>query len=117
MRHEVEFLLPWPPGESAAGQYLHGFIDCVYQDARGRWRLLDYKTNRVAAGGVGELAERYELQMLIYALACEQALGESLQECTLVALASGGEHGYRRDAEARRSSVERINRAMETLLK
>src|SRR5690606_33623898 len=90
VRREVEFLLPCAPAEEpTVGRYLHGFIDCVYQDAHGRWRLLDYKTNRLAAGGVKELADRYELQMMVYALACEQALGESLAECALIALATG----------------------------
>jgi ATP-dependent helicase/nuclease subunit A len=105
VRREVEFLLPWPPQKSSSaslpsagrvgvggslvtgsGPYLHGFIDCLYQGADGRWRLIDYKTNRVAAADVSGVVAAYELQMLAYGLACEQALGERLAECTLVLL-------------------------------
>ena len=51
---ELEFLLAWPPDadrKRRAGRtrYLQGFIDCLYRDAAGRWRLIDYKTNRVTA--------------------------------------------------------------------
>src|SRR5690606_6859726 len=44
---EVEFLLPWP--EDGAQQYLHGYIDCLYQDVQGGWHLIDYKSNQVTA--------------------------------------------------------------------
>ena len=46
---EIEFLLAWPPGnQDPEAPYLQGFIDCLYQDGAGDWRLLDYKTNRVS---------------------------------------------------------------------
>ncbi|MCC6494083.1 MAG: UvrD-helicase domain-containing protein, partial [Pirellulales bacterium] len=74
VRREVEFLLPWALDSHAnAGRYLHGYIDCLYQDQQGHWRLLDYKTNHVTPEGVAKLAERYQLQALVYWLACERS--------------------------------------------
>lgn len=116
VRREVEFLLPWPPEGAYDNRYMHGYIDCLYQDAQGRWRLLDYKTNRTPAGGVGELARKYELQMLVYALACERALGVPLAECVLQSLDSGGEKAFTWDAAARRSGADRITAAMQSLM-
>jgi ATP-dependent exoDNAse (exonuclease V) beta subunit len=112
----VEFLLPWPPNSvGPAGDYLHGFIDCLYQDPQGRWRLLDYKTSPAPGGDVEQLAKRYELQMLVYSLACEQALDAPLAECVLVALADGAEHCCRWDAASRNEGMNRITGAMESL--
>ena len=65
MHAELEFLLAWPPESSLAdgsgngenkqqpinlrgSLFIQGFIDCLYQDAAGDWRLLDYKTNLVS---------------------------------------------------------------------
>jgi ATP-dependent helicase/nuclease subunit A len=126
VRREVEFLLPWPPplnssgplplegrdGEGGAPRktlpYLHGYLDCLYQDAAGRWRLIDYKTNRVTSRQVPSVAATYELQMLAYRLACEQVLGEPLAECTLVFLHPGVPHPLSWDAAAERRGIERI---------
>jgi ATP-dependent exoDNAse (exonuclease V) beta subunit len=116
VRREIEFLLPWPPeGASPSGRFVHGYIDCLYQDPRGRWRLLDYKTNRITADRAPEVAKRYELQMLVYTLACERALGEPLAECTLELLQAGVEYSFTWDAESRRHGVARIHAAIEEL--
>jgi ATP-dependent helicase/nuclease subunit A len=95
-------------------RYLHGYLDCLYQDAHGRWRLLDYKTNRARPGGVS-LVEPYQLQMLAYRLACEQALGEPLTECVLVLLDADREHVFAWDAANERRGVEQITAAMDVL--
>ena len=78
---ELEFLLAWPPAGEQTGsgadvpeppaRYLQGFIDCLYCDAEGQWRLVDYKTNRVTADTLPAVAGNYEMQMLVYALAAE----------------------------------------------
>jgi ATP-dependent helicase/nuclease subunit A len=119
VRREVEFLLPWPPDSKAVskagGPYLHGFIDCLYQDAAGRWRLIDYKTNRVAATEVTQVAGAYMPQMLAYRLACEQALGESLAECTLVLLHPGVMHTLAWDVAAERRGIDEISAAIAAL--
>jgi len=94
---EVEFLLAWPPddkppserGEVAADArpILHGFIDCLFQDARGDWHVVDYKTNQSTAADVPRLVEMYRLQLALYAIAAERATGvppASLRLCFLV---------------------------------
>jgi ATP-dependent helicase/nuclease subunit A len=113
VRREIEFLLQWPPGDGRPdGPYLHGFLDCLFQDSAGRWRLIDYKTNRATAREVPQVAALYELQMLAYRLACEQALGEPLAECVLVLLHPGLTHTYQPDAAADRRGVEQITKAI-----
>ncbi|HYO26033.1 MAG TPA: 3'-5' exonuclease, partial [Lacipirellulaceae bacterium] len=118
VRREVEFLLPWPPGETPqrrGGRYLQGYLDCLAQGADGRWRLFDYKTNRATPRQVPAVVAHYELQMLAYRLACEAALGEPLAECTLVLLHTGGTHSYAWDEAAERRGVARITAAMDQM--
>jgi ATP-dependent exoDNAse (exonuclease V) beta subunit len=95
---------------------LHGYIDCLYQDAAGQWRLIDYKTNRVAAAQVSQVVESYRLQMLAYRLACEQALGEPLAECSLVLLDPGLTHAMPRDDAAERRGIQEITDAIASLV-
>jgi ATP-dependent helicase/nuclease subunit A len=117
VRREIEFLLPWPiAGADGDGRYLHGYIDCLYQDAQGRWRLLDYKTNRASVENAAAVAQGYELQLLVYTLACEKSLGEPLAECTLVLLDPGTEHAFAWDAAARRKGADRLTDAMQSLM-
>jgi ATP-dependent helicase/nuclease subunit A len=117
VRREIDFLLPWPLEGDGPIRYLHGYIDCLYQDREGRWRMLDYKTNRVTSADVPSLAERYEPQMLVYALVCEQALGEPLAECSLQVLHAAAEYNFQWDAAARRQGVQRISDAIRSLLR
>jgi ATP-dependent helicase/nuclease subunit A len=113
VRREIEFVLPWPAGPSEAeGRYLHGRLDCLYQDESGLWRLLDYKSNRVSWEDVSRAAEQYELQMLSYSLACERALGAPLAECVLVLLQPGLEHHFAWNEAARRRGADRLNAAI-----
>ena len=84
VHREVEFVLPWPPtADGSAERYLHGYIDCLYQDAAGGWHLVDYKSNQVAAEGVLDAAEPYRLQMFVYWLACQQTLGVAPVEAVI----------------------------------
>ncbi|MEN6450113.1 MAG: UvrD-helicase domain-containing protein [Thermoguttaceae bacterium] len=118
VHRELEFLLTWPPAiDSAAaaasdGRYLQGFLDCLYRDADGRWRLLDYKTNRVSAANLAATAAGYEMQMLVYALAAETILGEPPAELALVFLRPGLEYPFDWNAAARRRVVEMVNAAL-----
>jgi ATP-dependent helicase/nuclease subunit A len=118
LRREVEFFLPWAREENheSPDRFFQGFLDCVYQGQDGRWRLLDYKTNRVPIERVPETAECYELQMLVYATACERALGQPLAECAIVFLAPGVEHRFEWDESARRRGRQQISQAMESLI-
>ncbi len=133
VHREVEFLLPWPPpcdssgplplvgldGEGGAPRkpqsYLHGYLDCLYQDAAGRWRLIDYKTNRITARQVPSVAATYELQMLAYRLACEQVLGEPLAECRLAFLHPGLACPITWDAASELRGIEQLTRAIAEL--
>jgi CRISPR/Cas system-associated exonuclease Cas4 (RecB family) len=67
-----------------------GAIDLLYQDPRGEWVLVDYKTSSVGKGQVSETAKEYELQMAVYALAVEEALGK-FPERTLLFFTTPGE--------------------------
>jgi ATP-dependent helicase/nuclease subunit A len=110
---ELEFLLAWPPGQKQpAGRYLQGFIDCLYQDSAGQWHLVDYKTNRVAAGGLGAVAAGYEMQMLVYALAIERILKQPPADLTLCFLRPDLEYHFAWDDAARRRAVELVDRAI-----
>jgi ATP-dependent helicase/nuclease subunit A len=117
VRREVEFLLPWPlEGVKDDGRYLHGYIDCLYEDVQGRWHLQDYKTNRATADTVSQVASKYELQLLVYQLACERVLGAPLAECALQLLHPGTEYMFQWSEADRRRGVERVSAAMESLL-
>lgn len=110
---EIEFLLAWPPGDvTSDGVRFRGFIDCLYQDRQGHWHVLDFKTNRVAHEGVARLAAKYELQMLLYALAVEHAVGEPPASLTLSFLQPGVEHPIAFSTEIRSAAIERIDAAL-----
>jgi hypothetical protein len=118
IRREMEFVLPWPPGDAShddkfQGRYLHGRLDCLYQDDGGRWWLLDYKSNRIPREDVLQAVERYELQMLAYALACERVLGVPLAACGLELLDPGVEYCFTWDDATRRRKIELITAAMD----
>ncbi len=132
---ETEFLLSWPrsplpPEESRsegaleqAGQhaqpcrYIHGFIDCLYQDATGTWRIIDFKTNEVAKSDqehFNQLVDRYRMQLYVYALAAERTLGESPHELVLELLHPGREIVLPWNDVARRQAIDLVNRAIVT---
>jgi ATP-dependent exoDNAse (exonuclease V) beta subunit len=126
VHRELEFLLSWPPRSSkdaaADGKdanqvlYLHGFIDCLYQDAAGKWHLLDYKTNRVAADKVAAAAGLYEMQLGLYALAVEQILGQPPAELAVHFLRPSAEHRFAWDDAMRRRTVDQVNQAMAAMV-
>jgi ATP-dependent helicase/nuclease subunit A len=111
---EIEFLLAWPPGDrQPGGRFLQGFIDCLFLDAAGQWRLIDYKTNRgVTAETLAEKAAPYEMQMLVYALAAETILKTPPVELALCFLQPGLEYRYAWDEPARQHVVELVNAAL-----
>jgi ATP-dependent exoDNAse (exonuclease V) beta subunit len=110
---ELEFLLGWPPGEANDGEpYLSGFIDRLWQDDHGDWHVLDFKTNRVTPDKLASTAAKYELQMLLYALAVEQNLGVSPKSLTLYFLRTGDEHTFAWNPAARQRVVEKVSAAI-----
>ncbi len=113
LQREIEFLLPWPPGEST-GQYFRGYIDCLYQDTAGTWRIVDYKTNDVSTADTAHITKRYELQLYVYALAAEQALGIPPKELVLELLRPGIEHVIPWTPKTRGKAIDMITTALET---
>ena len=110
---ELEFLLAWPPGRpDPAGTCLQGFIDCLYRDASGGWHVIDYKTNRVAAGQLAAAAADYEMQMLVYGMAVEGILGRPPEELTLCFLRPGAGIPVRWDAASRQRAMAMVEEAM-----
>jgi ATP-dependent helicase/nuclease subunit A len=120
---ELEFLLKWPPIDHSHDRkqsrdqllHLHGFIDCLYQDNSGNWRLLDFKTNRVPAEDVASAAAQYELQLGVYALAVEGILGKTPAELTLCFLHAKAEHEFVWNAEMRARTIDRVTSAINTI--
>ncbi len=100
---EVEFLLGWPIDGGDCSRYLQGYLDCLYQDASGRWHVVDYKTNRMVDGKRDELVAAYELQMLAYGLAAEQAMGEPPADLVLHFLQDSSEHVFHWNDAVRRA--------------
>ncbi|MEM9656999.1 MAG: PD-(D/E)XK nuclease family protein, partial [Planctomycetota bacterium] len=111
---ELEFILPWPVDVNTSERYLQGFIDCLYEDQEGNWRVLDYKTNRVddADSAAERAAVPYELQLFVYAEACEQALGVRPTESVLHFLRTGREHRFAWSKTAARSAADRLSEAI-----
>ena len=112
---ELEFLLAWPPegdADQTRGRCLKGFIDCLYCDAAGQWRLIDYKTNRVTPETLATVAAQYESQMLLYALAAEQILKRPPTELVLCFLRPGLEHRFHWDAASRQRVAGLVDRAI-----
>jgi ATP-dependent helicase/nuclease subunit A len=107
---ELEFLLAWPPDcGDAEGPFVRGFIDSLYQDPAGGWRLLDYKTNRISPETISATVEGYEMQMLVYALAVERVLKRPPVELVLHFLRGNFEHQFIWTEVARQRAVELIN--------
>ncbi|QEG35181.1 UvrD-helicase domain-containing protein [Bythopirellula goksoeyrii] len=114
---EVEFLLPGElVSDTLAGRYLEGIIDCLYQDESGNWHLLDYKTNQVTAAEVPAAAGNYAMQMFVYGLACERALGVRPVESVLYFLRPAVEHAWVQSKEEQAGLVQEVCRGVEDLI-
>jgi len=101
-----------PPTVASGPRYLQGFIDCLYQDAAGRWIVVDYKTNQVTASTLKAVAAEYEMQMLLYALAVQRILGLPPADLVLCFLRPGLEHHFAWDDAARRRVAELVNQGL-----
>jgi ATP-dependent exoDNAse (exonuclease V) beta subunit len=113
---ELEFLLAWPPGDSSSDRLrLTGFIDRLYEDREGQWHILDFKTNRVDAATLPAVAANYELQMLVYALAAQQVLGQPPKTLTLHMLRSGDEFAFAWNDAARTRVRKMVDEAIARL--
>ncbi|MBQ6758249.1 MAG: PD-(D/E)XK nuclease family protein, partial [Selenomonadaceae bacterium] len=65
--------------------FIQGIIDLLFKDTAGRWVLLDYKTDRDSA----DIAERYRVQIDLYAQAAEALLKITVAEKYLYLLNGG----------------------------
>jgi ATP-dependent helicase/nuclease subunit A len=113
VHRELEFLLAWPSeNPRPGGRYLQGFIDCLYRDPAGGWRIIDYKTNNITAQTLEQEAAKYEMQMLIYALAAEKILKQPPVELALCFLRPGLEYHFDWNDAARKRVVEMVDRCL-----
>jgi ATP-dependent exoDNAse (exonuclease V) beta subunit len=102
---------------ATVGRYIRGYIDCLYQDDAGLWRIVDYKTNEVSPSEVAKLVRRYEMQLYVYALAAERALGTAPKELVLELLRSGTEHVIAWNDQARARAINLVNSAIESAIR
>ena len=110
---ELEFLLAWPPREARVNAiYLRGFIDRLWQDEAGDWHVVDFKTNAVTPESVASTANKYEMQMLVYALAVEQIFKQPAKSLTLYFLRAGVEHVFPWNLDARDRVIQMVNQAI-----
>jgi len=113
VEREVEFLLRWPPdAPHDSGAYLQGYIDCLMESAAGELIVLDYKTNRIGSEDVSTEAEKYHLQLSVYAMAVEQATGRSPQQLCIHFMRPRQEARLAWDESSRQRAGEMIDRAI-----
>jgi hypothetical protein len=110
---EIEFLLGWPPEGTPGKVVLRGFLDRLYQDAAGRWHIVDFKTNRVADKSLAAASAPYAMQMLVYGLAAERILGSPPASLTLHFLRNGAEHQFAWNDDARRKAIEMVDQGIQ----
>ncbi len=61
------------------GRLINGKIDVLFLDEYGNWVVLDYKSDHVRGLRVADHAQRYAMQLGIYAAAVEAAIGQPPQ--------------------------------------
>jgi ATP-dependent helicase/nuclease subunit A len=126
---ETEFLLAWPlepprePAAVASGVQaearrlqIWGFIDRLVENDAGEWTIVDFKTNRVPDGSIDAFKRQYELQILVYAAAVEQALGKPPKSLTLYLLRSGTEVRVEWNAAQRKRLIQSIDQAIQRVI-
>ncbi|MCH7688628.1 MAG: PD-(D/E)XK nuclease family protein [Planctomycetes bacterium] len=89
---EIDFLLKWPiensPEEAEQTVTITGQIDCLVHTADDRWKIFDYKTGRVPQKQFATVLKKYEIQLLLYSLACRELLDRFPDSVELVLLQS-----------------------------
>jgi ATP-dependent helicase/nuclease subunit A len=113
IHREVDFLLAWPPGQpNTTGQYIQGVIDCLYEDPAGNWHIIDFKTNDITPAQLPNVAQQYELQLHVYAIAIERTLGQSPAELVLHFLRPSAEHVVPWNDAARKKAIVKMNESI-----
>ena len=97
-------------------QVLDGFLDLAFREEEG-WVLVDYKSDRVAAGEAAAHAGRYRSQLALYAHAVERLTGRPVGEAHLFFLALGTSVRYTRSelAETLESTAAGASNAARTI--
>lgn len=83
---ELPFVLRLPQG------LVHGTLDLLYQNLKGEWVVLDYKTSQVDEKSFRERGEDYRVQLELYALAVSEILGCPPAEACIHFLRAGLTH-------------------------
>jgi len=78
---------------------IRGQIDLLYQDDQGRWHVVDYKSDRIDAGDVTDHADRYRIQLLLYAAAAGRQLRAAPVDATVHFLRPGCSHSFPVDGD------------------
>ena len=79
IRREMPFTIS-RVDEDGDAQIIQGIVDCLFQDAKGRWVLLDYKTDKIQSHFAqepalsNEIIGRYAVQLRVYSEAIESIL-------------------------------------------
>jgi ATP-dependent helicase/nuclease subunit A len=103
VHRELDFITTAGPAE------LRGQIDLLYADAEGCWHIVDYKSDRLGPDeDPAKHAGRYELQMLLYAVACGRFLEADPPPATLYFLRSGRSATLAWPAETARRRMEGV---------
>lgn len=81
---------------SGADVLVQGVVDCFFEDENGRTVLVDYKTDRLSAAELADVAlaaeklvPRHRDQLLYYRRACEKMLGRPMDEVYIYSLPLG----------------------------
>ncbi|MCD6377351.1 MAG: PD-(D/E)XK nuclease family protein, partial [Planctomycetes bacterium] len=71
-----------------------GQIDLLFQDAKGYWHIVDYKSDKITSPQVVEHARRYELQMMLYLIAARKHFGQKVSKATIYFLRTGESYDF-----------------------
>ena len=88
IRREMPFTIS-RVDEDGDAQIVQGIVDCLFEDAQGRWVLVDYKTDKIQAHFAEEPAlskeilGRYAVQLRVYTEAIESILQIKVSEKVL----------------------------------
>lgn len=94
---------------------LRGQIDLLFEDAGG-WHIVDYKSDRTSTDDIPAHSLRYELQMLLYAVAAQRYLGSPPADATLYFLRSGQTHTFPIGADVLQSARRRAENLVRKLI-
>jgi len=89
------------------GKRIVGYIDWLMSVDEGV-DVIDFKTDRVEKNNIAKRAEQYDLQLLCYSLAVEDAMDVRVDNTSLVFLYTGVEHRKKMTDERRKSARKLI---------